>query len=242
MSSTPRVLVVDDEPDFLEMVEERLSRDERFEVFAVGTAADAIAAVEDRSVDCVVTDSLVLDTGKPLVNAVRERDETLPLIYYTGKEWDEVADTAVAAGVSDYVQKGAGSIAEVARRIDVAVHSDVDAGVEAGEEQSGTPHERFTIAALDVAGNGWEVVGVFDPGGDVELSVLLAQTLTEYLDLDAESFVLYDWVDADALEALLLSRDGAERRPITVRFPLDGHLVAVTSAGEIAVRDRSLSE
>jgi CheY-like chemotaxis protein len=243
MVSTPRVLVVDDDPEFLELVEARLARDERFDVFAEGSASDAMATLESRPFDCVVTDSLVLDTGKPLVRAVREQDPEVPLIYHTGKEWNDVAESALAANVSDYVQKEAGSLAKVARRIDVLVEKDAAEAVAPAGAVTEDAHERFSVAPLDVTGGSWDVVGVFDPQADVELDVLVAESVAEYLDRSLDSFTLYDGIDTDALERLVLPRsDGVVRRAVSVRFPVAGHLVAVTSAGEIAVRNRPLRE
>jgi DNA-binding response OmpR family regulator len=242
MVSTPRVLVVDDDPDFLEMVEERLSRDDRFEIFAEGSAREALSTLEDRPIDCVVTDSLELEPGTPLVRAVREREPELPLIYYTGKDWSDVADSAVSAGVSDYVQKGTGSVAEVARRVDVLVETGGD-GTGVVPAEATLDDGGFGFAPLDESGEDWELVGVFDPEADVDLDVLVADCVADHLDRSVESFTLYDGVDVDALETLVLPRDdGDVREGVTVRFPVEDRLVAVRSVGEIAVRDRPLSE
>jgi CheY-like chemotaxis protein len=233
MASTPRVLVVDDDPEFLEMVADRLSQDGRFDVDAAASATGALETLDERAVDCVVTDSLVLDSGKPLVRAVRERNADLPLVYYTGKEWEDVAEDVVAMGVSDYIQKGAGSLAEVARRVDVLVDEATDTTV--GDTGG------FSIPQLDGDKGDWTPIGTFDPEGDLSLDVLIAESVAEYLDQDVDSFSLYDGVDAEAVERLVLARrEGATRRGVTVRFPVDGRLVAVTSTGDIAVRDRPL--
>jgi DNA-binding response OmpR family regulator len=235
MVSTPGVLVVDDDPEFLEMVAERLSNDGRFDVHAAESATDALETLDQRAVDCVVTDSLVLDSGKPLVRAVRDRDADMPLIYYTGKEWDDVAEDVVATGVSDYIQKGAGSLAEVARRVEVLVDQEQETTV--GDAES------LSIPQLDGDEGDWTAVGSFDPGDDEDtsLDVLIAESVADHLDRDVDSFSLYDGVDAEALGRLVAPRrDGAVRRGVTVRFPVAGRLVAVTSTGDIAVRQQPL--
>lgn len=233
MAPTPRVLVVDDDPEFLDLVVKRLSRDD-FEVTPSGSAADALETLETRPIDCVVTDSLVLDDGKPLIRAVRDYDTDIPLIYYTGKDWNEVAEDAVAASVSDYVQKGVGSFAEVSRRIDILVENDADA------ETSESERVKYVVPQLDDGDGEWEVIDEFDATSETPLDVVLAEAIAEYLDRDVDSFTLYDSVDAEALERLVLPRpDGTSRRSVTVRFPLGDHFVAVTSTGEIAVRTQS---
>jgi DNA-binding response OmpR family regulator len=244
MAPTPRVLVVDDDPDFLDLVVKRLSQDD-FDITASESAHDALETLSERTIDCVVTDSLVLEDGKPLIRAVRDHDAEIPLIYYTGKDWSEVADDAVAASVSDYVQKGVGSFAEVSRRIDILVESDGSAAVRTAGgsergETNGQQRRKYTIPELDEDDEEWEVIGEFDPESTTPLDVVLAETIAEHLDRDVDSFTLYDNVDAEALERLVLPRqDGTSRRSITVRFPLNDHLVAVTSAGEIAIRTQS---
>lgn len=238
MAPTPRVLVVDDDPDFLDLVVRRLSRDD-FEVTASESGRDALEKLEERPIDCVVTDSLVLDDGKPLIRAVRDRDADLPVIYYTGKDWSEVAEDAVAADVSDYIKKGAGSLTEVSKRIDILVESDANVTVGASEE---TSEERGTYAIPQLDGDDageWEVIEEFDPDFEASLDVRLAEAIAEHLNQDIDSFTLYDSVDAEALERLVLPRpDGTSRRSVTVRFPVGEHLVAVTSTGEIALRER----
>lgn len=236
MASTPQVLAVDDEPEFLELMVDTLSDEGRFDVVPAESATGALETLEKLRVDCVVTDSIELDSGEPLVSAVRERDATMPLIYHTGKEWEAVSEEVVATGVSDYIQKGTGSLTEVARRVDVLVENDPDATIGAPGSDDG-----YSIPELDTDGGDWARIGGFDPEGEVSLGVLVADSVADYLDRSTESFSLYDSVDAEALERLVLTRrGGTARRGITVRFPVADHLVAVTSTGEVAIREQPL--
>ena len=239
MAPAPKVLVVDDDPDFLDLVVKRLSQDD-FEVTASESAEGALKTLGDRPIDCVVTDSLVLDDGKPLIQAVRDYDGEIPLIYYTGKEWSEVAEDAVAASVSDYIQKGVGSFSEVSQRIDILVESDANATVGTdgrAAEANGLERTKYAIPQLDDGDEEWQVIRRFELDSETPLDVVLAEAIAEHFGRDVDSFTLYDSVDAEALERLVSPRpDGTSRRSVTVRFPLNDHLVAVTSTGEIALR------
>ncbi|MFC3957742.1 bacterio-opsin activator domain-containing protein [Halovivax cerinus] len=111
-TSTERisVLLVDNEPSFVQLAAEMLSRtDESFDVTTVTTAPDALAAVEDGGVECVVSDyDMPTMTGLELLEAVREQDENLPFVLFTGKGSEEIASEAIAAGVTGYLQKKSG--------------------------------------------------------------------------------------------------------------------------------------
>ena len=110
-SETVRVLHVDDEPGFSDLTAEFLERqDDRF---VVETATDAdegrerLAAAE---FDCVVSDyEMPGRNGIEFLTAVREIHPELPFILFTGKGSETIASDAISAGVTDYLQKGAGT-------------------------------------------------------------------------------------------------------------------------------------
>lgn len=104
------VLLADNEPSFAELAAEMLGRvDETLDVTTVTTAAEALSTVEERDVDCVVSDyDMPGMTGLELLEAVRERDENLPFVLFTGKGSEEIASEAIAAGVTGYLQKKSG--------------------------------------------------------------------------------------------------------------------------------------
>lgn len=102
-----RILFVDDDPDFLDLVE--IFVGDRHAELTVETATSA-AAVPDRladdGIDCIVSDYRMpgMD-GLDLLAAVRERLPDLPFILFTGKGGEEIAAEAVSAGVTDYIRK-----------------------------------------------------------------------------------------------------------------------------------------
>ena len=51
----PRILFVDDEPELLESIRDALRR-ERFRIFTAGSAAEALAVLEQQEIEVVVSD------------------------------------------------------------------------------------------------------------------------------------------------------------------------------------------
>jgi PAS domain S-box-containing protein len=104
-----RVLHVDDDPTFGELVTELLPReDERFEVISEGRAATALDRLRSGTerIDCVVSDYEMPEmNGIEFLSAVRQVDSDLPFILFTGKGSEEVASDAIANGATDYLQK-----------------------------------------------------------------------------------------------------------------------------------------
>ncbi|MFB6270353.1 MAG: PAS domain S-box protein, partial [Halobacterium sp.] len=113
MAAPVRVLHVDDEPGFAELVATFLEEeDDAFEVVTETDARDALDRLraEGDAVDCVVSDYDMpgLD-GVEFLEAVREDYPDVPFVLFTGKGSEEVASDALSAGATDYLQKGDGT-------------------------------------------------------------------------------------------------------------------------------------
>ncbi|WP_306055211.1 bacterio-opsin activator domain-containing protein [Natronococcus wangiae] len=105
------VLVVDNEPGYAELVGAMLER-ERESIVAVAAtdAAEALGIRAKRDVDCIVSDYEMPEmTGFELLERVREREPKLPFVLFTGRGSEELASEAIAAGVTQYLQKGNGT-------------------------------------------------------------------------------------------------------------------------------------
>ncbi|ELZ31519.1 PAS domain S-box [Halogeometricum pallidum JCM 14848] len=120
MTETVRVLHVDDDPAFVELVATHLERRGGFEVVAETDPCAVLDRLEGAegdgdengsdgrpaAVDCVVSDyEMGGTTGIDLLRCVRERHERLPFVLLTSRGSEEVASEAISAGVTDYIQK-----------------------------------------------------------------------------------------------------------------------------------------
>jgi PAS domain S-box-containing protein len=109
---TVRVLHVDDDPSFGELVSEVLEREDGWEVVSATRARAALDRVMDgwRDIDCIVSDYEMPEMdGLDFLDAVREEEPDLPFILFTGKGSEEVASEAIAGGATDYLQKSGAS-------------------------------------------------------------------------------------------------------------------------------------
>jgi two-component system response regulator AtoC len=98
-----RVLLVDDEPSVRAALKE-LVQGRGWEPLLARSGAEALALV-DRA-DAVVTDfSMPEMDGLELLRAIRERDESLPVILLTAHGSERLAVRAIKAGAYEYVTK-----------------------------------------------------------------------------------------------------------------------------------------
>lgn len=127
MEGPIRVLHVDDEPSFADMVSALLERgDDRFDVETVTNAAEAESRLSESAFDCVVSDYDMPNTnGIEFLERVRETRPDLPFVLFTGKGSEAVASDAISAGVTEYLQKQSGTeqYELLAHRIKNAVES-----------------------------------------------------------------------------------------------------------------------
>ena len=120
-----RVLHAEDDEDVADVACTYLRReDSRIRVESVADAREGLDRLADDGIDCVVSDyDMPGMNGIEFLEAVRQRYTDLPFILHTGKGSEEVASDAIAAGVTDYLQKemGTSQCAVLANRIANAV-------------------------------------------------------------------------------------------------------------------------
>ena len=120
-----RVLLVDDEPDFADLVADFLERDnDQFTVVTATSASEGHDRLAEENPDCVVSDYEMRDrNGIEFLEAIREEYPDLPFILFTGKGSEAVAGEAISAGATGYLQKEPGNdqYLVLANRIENAV-------------------------------------------------------------------------------------------------------------------------
>src|SRR5687768_9618431 len=114
----PRVLVVDDEPNIVDVVSMAL----RFQGFAVesaGTGTEAIAAVSDFRPDLIVLDVMLPDMeGFDVAQRLGAQRNRVPIIFLTARDAVDDKVRGLTLGGDDYVTKPF-SLEEVVARIQV---------------------------------------------------------------------------------------------------------------------------
>jgi CheY-like chemotaxis protein len=100
-----KVLLVDDEPDIIEVIQDRLEA----YGFTVVTAATGLEALKKLSLEKF--DGVFLDVKMPEMDGIealeeiRKRDKKIPVIIITSSSSQEAAIEAIAKGASDYILK-----------------------------------------------------------------------------------------------------------------------------------------
>ncbi|KAB1187641.1 MULTISPECIES: response regulator [Haloferax] len=242
MNRPQSVLHVDDDPEMLALSAATFRNLDDVCLLTAETATEAIEVISNQRVDCVVSDSLVLPDGVPLVEAVRHADDDVPIVLFTAKDWSEVADLASAADVDEYVQKaGPDDFATVIRHVSTLVdEGDSDGALAQSASavaQALDDHANAISDATLSLGEQWDLVGQWM--GEEELGIVVVEAIESHAGLPAIEQPLYESVDADALEALLRPVLEDEERPgIEVRFPYGDFELAITSTGDIFARPK----
>lgn len=105
MSRIPRVLLVDDEPDILELLELALIR-MGLEVGRAGNVREAFRQLDNAHYDLCLTDMRMPDgEGLELVRYIAERNLDVPVAVITAHGNTENAVAALKAGAFDYLSK-----------------------------------------------------------------------------------------------------------------------------------------
>ena len=101
----PKVLVIDDEPDLLELLELTLSR-MGLDTTRAQSVAEAIKALDGQSFDLCLTDMRLPDgEGLRVVEHITEKGLDVPVAVMTAFGSAENAVAALKAGAFDYLAK-----------------------------------------------------------------------------------------------------------------------------------------
>ena len=114
---TEKILLVDDEADFLEALSERM-RTRGMDVTTSASAKEALDAVEEGAFDAVVLDLMMPDVdGLEALRILKEKDPKLQVILLTGHATVEKGVEAMKRGALDLLEnirnKGAANAAVI---------------------------------------------------------------------------------------------------------------------------------
>jgi two-component system response regulator HydG len=105
MSDKPRVLLIDDEKSMIETLSVLLKR-EGFEVLGALSGSEGIERFAEAKPDLVLTDvRMPKVSGVDVLEAIRQRDPTTPVVLMTAQASLQSAIQAVNLGATHYVQK-----------------------------------------------------------------------------------------------------------------------------------------
>ena len=105
------VLHVDDDPAVGDLTAEMLTaQDSAFTVETATSAREGFDRLRTEEFDCIVSDyEMPEQHGIEFLDRVRDAYPAMPFILYTGEGSETVASDAIAAGVTDYLQKAFGT-------------------------------------------------------------------------------------------------------------------------------------
>ncbi len=105
MSEPQHVLVVDDTPEIVELLELNLAR-HGYSITTAGTGAEALAVARDGFVGIVILDLHLPDYGElELFHEMRRLNEALPIIIITAHGTIDMAIEAIRLGAFDFLTK-----------------------------------------------------------------------------------------------------------------------------------------
>lgn len=100
-----KILLVDDEPDIIEVIQDRLEA-YGFTVITAGTGLEALKKLSVEKFDGVFLDVKMPEMGGiEALEEIRKRDKKIPVIIITSSSSQEAAIEAIAKGASDYILK-----------------------------------------------------------------------------------------------------------------------------------------
>ena len=104
-SERDRILIVDDSPETLEMLQRNL-RSEGYDVLTAPGVAEAIRILDDTPADLVITDyKMPRTSGMDLIRHVRENLKSTEVMMITGYATVEGAVEAIKTGAEEYLTK-----------------------------------------------------------------------------------------------------------------------------------------
>lgn len=194
MPQAIKVLLIDDEPEVLDMARSFLEEEGRFEIRGCGSGTEALLALQAGKYDALVVDYCMPDMdGLELLREVRAAFGRLPFILLTGRGCEEVAIDALNNGADFYLLKGkdpSTTFAEVASKVQQAV------GRRNAEDALRSIEERFRLITDNTADGIWM--------SDMDLNMTYAShsilAMRGYSEPELQSMKLSDHLTPESYE------------------------------------------
>jgi len=100
-----KILLVDDEPEFLQIIKKRMSK-RNIDVTTATSGSEAIATLHGKNFDCAVVDLRMQDmNGIEVLKIFKKMVPEMPVIMLTGHGSERAAREGLAEGAFDYLTK-----------------------------------------------------------------------------------------------------------------------------------------
>ena len=120
-----KILIVDDDPEVLEITKIFLERTGYFKVATGNSAAEGLLKLEEQTFEAVISDYEMPDmNGLDFLKEIRGGGNIIPFIIFTGRSREDVVIEAMNSGADYYIQKGSdlkSLFAELTHKILLAV-------------------------------------------------------------------------------------------------------------------------
>lgn len=217
-----KVLFVDDTLTDAELYADCFEQDPTIEPVTALSAEEGMAKLEQAEIDCVVSDSVKMNDGEPLVTVVKQNYPDLPVLLHSGRSTDELPTEIV----DDYLQKGTKTDSSTALEI---LRKRV-------RELTIRPP---TASDQNDSGRQWQSLGTFEWSDREQPAMAIIEALADRTDTDLlEIGPLYESIDPDALEILMthVATKGTSNT-IQVQFDLPKYTVRTRSDGTVQYKE-----
>ena len=145
MEKQHKILLVDDNPDILEITKEELLAC-NYEVITASNGVEGLRKAEREHPDLIILDIMLpgLD-GYEVCHRLRSKSRTaeVPILMYSAKVRDVDRETGLRVGADDYLTKPVDSAADLVRRVEVLLARKTEKEAAA----AGKPQEAASVEA-----------------------------------------------------------------------------------------------
>jgi len=173
--SQPGILLVDDDAEHAARMREALLRVEPgVRVTTAGRLRNALEALQDPSIACVVTDLHLPDAeGVGVVRDLRSARRELPVIVVTATGSEEVAVAAMKLGAADYVSKHARYVERLPLLVREALGRSVLTGIDQAGIEGGRPDAAHAEAFVATTANMRTVLALVERAAHSRVPILV---------------------------------------------------------------------